>query len=93
MHVKCAVGFFCRYLAETIMYNKAPRCFAPCRFDADDIGVASSGVLGHVTPSAFNNRMTVTQFRSISMPAGFRRHLVGKTLRYASTLLSLKYAL
>jgi len=78
------------------MYNKAPRCFAPCRFDADDIGVASSGVLGHVTPSAFNNRMTVTQFRSISMPAGFRRHLVGKTLRYASyasTLLSLKYAL
>ena len=26
-------------------------------------------------------RVTVTQFRSISMPAGFRRHLVGKTLR------------
>jgi len=23
----------------------------------------------------------VTQFRSISMPAGFRRHLMGKTLR------------
>ena len=27
------------------------------------------------------HRMTVTQFRSIFMPAGFRRHLVGKTLR------------
>ena len=25
--------------------------------------------------------MTVMSFRSISMPAGFRRHLVGKTLR------------
>jgi len=24
--------------------------------------------------------VTVTQFRSISMPDGFRRHLVGKTL-------------
>jgi len=27
------------------------------------------------------HRVTLTQFRSISMPAGFRRHLVGKTLR------------
>ena len=27
------------------------------------------------------HRVRVTQFRSISMPAGFRRHLVGKTLR------------
>ena len=27
------------------------------------------------------HRVTMTQFRSISMPAGFRRHLVGKTLR------------
>ena len=27
------------------------------------------------------HRVTVTQFRFISMPAGFRRHLVGKTLR------------
>jgi len=26
------------------------------------------------------HRVTVTQFRSISMPAGFRRHFVGKTL-------------
>ena len=25
--------------------------------------------------------VTYMQFRSISMPAGFRRHLVGKTLR------------
>ena len=28
-------------------------------------------------------RVTVTQFPSESMPAGFRRHLVGKTLRSA----------
>jgi len=27
------------------------------------------------------HRVAVTQFRYISMPAGFRRHLVGKTLR------------
>ena len=27
------------------------------------------------------HRATVTQFRHISMPAGFRRHLVGKKLR------------
>jgi len=27
------------------------------------------------------HRVTVTYFRSISMPAGFRRHLVGKSLR------------
>jgi len=27
------------------------------------------------------HRMTVTQFYSISMPVGFRRRLVGKTLR------------
>ena len=26
-------------------------------------------------------RVTITQFRSVSMPAGFRRHLVGKTPR------------
>jgi len=29
------------------------------------------------------HRVTVTQFRSVSMPAGFRRHLVGKTLKNA----------
>jgi len=28
-----------------------------------------------------NGRVTVTSFRSISMPAGFRRHFVGSTLR------------
>ena len=27
------------------------------------------------------HRVTATQFRPISMPAGFRHHLVGKTLR------------
>jgi len=27
------------------------------------------------------HRSTVTKFRSVSMPAGFRRHLVGKTPR------------
>ena len=31
--------------------------------------------------NACTHRVTVTKFRSISMPAGFRRHLVGKTLR------------
>ena len=28
----------------------------------------------------YTYRVTVTYFRSISMPAGFRRHLMGKTL-------------
>jgi len=27
--------------------------------------------------------VTVAQFRSVSMPVGFRRHLVGKTLKNA----------
>jgi len=31
----------------------------------------------------FMQRVTVTLFRSVSMPAGFRRHLVGKTLKNA----------
>ena len=39
------------------------------------------------------HKMIVTQFRSISMPAGFRRHLVGKILEMFVTLLSLKLAL
>jgi len=30
------------------------------------------------------HRLTVTKFRYISIPAGFRRHLVGKTLRNVS---------
>jgi len=29
--------------------------------------------------------VTVTYFQSISMPAGFRRHLVGKTLKNVSS--------
>jgi len=46
----------------------------------------STGWLQHValTPSSINvsiHRVTVTWFRSISMPASFRRHLVGKILR------------
>jgi len=28
-------------------------------------------------------RVTVAQFRSVSMPVGFRRHLVGETLKNA----------
>ena len=40
------------------------------------------------------NMVTVTKFRSISMPAGLRRHLVGKTLRNVCySILSLKHAL
>ena len=31
--------------------------------------------------SAGIHRMTVTKFRSISMPGGFRRHVVGKNVR------------
>ena len=37
-------------------------------------------------------RVTVTKFRSIFMPASFRRHLVGKPLEMSASL-SLKYAL
>ena len=43
--------------------------------------------------SACIHRVTVTQFRSISMPACFRRHLVGKTLRNVSHSDVTKYAL
>jgi len=39
------------------------------------------------------HRVTVTSFRSISMPAGFRRHLVGKTLIMFVAVKSPKYAL
>ena len=39
------------------------------------------------------HRVTVTYFRSISMPAGFRRHFVGKTLMDVSYCDILKYAL
>ena len=34
-----------------------------------------------VQQSTAMHRVTITLFRSISMPAGFRRHFVGKTLR------------
>ena len=36
------------------------------------------------------HRVTVTYLRSISMPAGFRRHLVGKTLKNAGYYNSAK---
>jgi len=39
------------------------------------------------------HRVTVTLFRAISMPAGFRRHLVGKTLIMFIAVISPKYAL
>ena len=37
--------------------------------------------------------VTVASFRSISMPAGFRRHLVGKTLILFVAAISPNYAL
>jgi len=39
------------------------------------------------------HRVTMTSFRCICIPAGFRRHLVGKSLRNVTTVLSLKYTL
>jgi len=39
------------------------------------------------------HRVKVTSFRSVSMPAGYRRHLVGKTQEMLVTLIALKYAL
>jgi len=41
----------------------------------------------------FIRRVTITHFRFISALAGFRRHLVGKTLRNYVTATSLDYAL
>ena len=39
------------------------------------------------------HRVTVTSFRSISMPAGFRRHFMGRTPVMFVAVISPKYAL
>ena len=57
----------------------------PPRVELLSVGVYRVGVPG---------RVAVTQFRSVSMPTGFRRHLVGKTLKKMLVfVIALKYAL
>ena len=42
---------------------------------------AERKLMKKLNPNTAIHRVTVASFRAISMPAGFRRHLVGITLR------------
>jgi len=88
-----------RYFVERSGRNNCAACDASF-VDFLDRSFAHGTITGtnllpppRLSQSFCTRRMTVTRFRCISMPAGFRRHLVGKTLRNVSaTLSSLKYA-
>ena len=45
------------------------------------VACVHTGVAVSSSSSLYAGRETATQFRSVSIPAGFRRHLIGETTR------------
>jgi len=72
------------------------KLFTPICLDDDSLryyGVVELDSPLSLLEISVTHKVTVTWFCFISMPAVFRRHLVGKTLRNPFTVISLKYAL